>query len=299
MPSEHTQANILPPTLRRAIIIIGSARSGTTILGSTLAQHSSLAYAEEPRMVWRYANDRRSDLLQPDQATPEVIQHIRTWFDQFVTNASRHRLLEKSPSNALRLGFVDRVLPDCQFIHIMRNGIDSVLAIRDLWQRHAHGLGGVAPGRMRQRLSELDLRRLPFYAIEFLRRLTPAPLRHVVGHNVWGPRIPALPQLRREMDLLDVCCLQWRMCTELARHYGRSLPSNRYFEIKLEELNEENLCRLVSFCGLEVEAAMMEFFRQRFDPSRASRRISTATAEERRRILTWIEPTMHWLGYEY
>ena len=193
--------------LKKPVIIVGPPRSGTTVLALILMQHPELTYLDEPRLVWRYGNDRKSDMLSPEDATPAVCAHIRSEFAKAVRESGRPRLLEKTPANSLRLGFVDRVLPDCKIIHIMRNGVESVLSIRRFWTQHA---AGVKRSKLLQRLREVGLRRAPFYAKEMLRRSLGRRIPGMVNKPVWGPRIPGIDALLRDLDLLAVCALQWR-----------------------------------------------------------------------------------------
>ena len=284
--------------LENPVVIVGAPRSGTTIMGRFLEPHPMLHSALEPRLVWRYGNDGKSDMLRPEDARPDVVRYIRRTFAKQVRDAGKTRLLEKTPSNALRLGFVDRVFSDCKYVHIMRNGLDSVLSIRSFWIKSAHGIKGVEPGRLGQRLREVGVRRLPMYAAEALRRFMPGPGKKLIGRNVWGPRIPGIRGLMKELDLLEVCCLQWRMCVESACLYGRALPSDRYLEIRLEDLSPKLLADVLAFAKLDDDPAVWEKFNREFDPSLAGARKSTATPQEIETILRWIEPTMAWLGYE-
>ncbi|MEN1681783.1 MAG: sulfotransferase [Planctomycetota bacterium] len=283
--------------LEKPVIVLGSPRSGTTVLGQLLQVHSSLHGVVEPRLTWQYGNDKKSDMLRPEDARPEVIAYIRGRFAKEVRDGQRSRLLEKMPSNALRIGFVERVLPGCKVIHIMRNGVDASLSIRSYWNQAAHGISGVAPGRFRERLKELQLSRLPNYAFEAARRFAPAPLRGVVGQNVWGPRIPGIRGMLTELDLLEVCALQWRTCVESARQYGAQLPADRYHEVKLEELTADRLREVLDFAELTPEPEVMANFEKTFAADRSTARRSAATPEDLQLLRRWITPTMDWLGY--
>jgi Sulfotransferase family len=281
--------------LTKPIVVIGSPRSGTTILGKILARHPDLVYLEEPRLTWRFGNDKGSDMLRPQQAREAVIAHIRASFAGKIREAGGSRLLEKTPSNALRMGFVDRVLPDCRFIHITRNGLDSVLSIRKFWEGHS---GGIKPHKVKQRLKEINLRRLPHYAKEMARRAAPGWMSGMVGPKVWGPRLPGMNGLARELGLLELCAMQWRTCVEAAVQYGRTLPSDRYLQYRLEDLSLESLPEILEFCELQPDTAVEEFFQQKFDPSLRGARKVDASEAEIREIMAWIEPTMRWLGYD-
>lgn len=279
--------------LKSPIIVLGAPRSGTTILASLLARHPHLHYMEEPRLTWRYGNDQKSDMLDAEDARPEVIRHIRAAFARQIREAGKERLLEKTPSNALRGPFIDRVFPDAIYIHIIRNGYESALSIERFWDQHAHGVRHIARGRLRARLREINLRRVPFYAREALRRFAPPSLRRVVGQNFWGPRIPGIDGLLRDLSILDVCCLQWRMCVEAACHFGRSLPAGRYCELHLERLDESRLIDILRFTNLSSESQVLDEFRAQFKP--ADSRVTGLDPATRDRLALWIEPTTRWL----
>ena len=284
--------------LARPIIVLGAPRSGTTFLSLILSHHASLAQALEPRLTWRYGNDRKSDMLRAEDARPQVCSYIRNTFAQLVRDAGRQRLLEKTPSNALRPQFIQAIFPDAKFIHITRNGIDSVLSIHNMWQKHAHGVTGLAPGRISQRLREIQLRRLPYYAKEVLRRMLPVFLAPVAGQNIWGPRIPGIRGLLRDLELLDVCALQWRTCVEISHRFGKELPSNQFMEIRLEDMSPQLMRQILEFCELEDEPNVWEAFEKRYDPSRTRGRRGQADPKDIKQIIRWIAPTMAWLGYE-
>jgi len=294
---QHGAADSDDALLRRPIIVIGSPRSGTSILSSTLGQHRDVLLLTEPRLVWKYGNDGKSDMLSPDDARPDVVRHIRRSFAQSVRDAGKQRLMEKTPSNALRPGFVDRVFPDARFIHIIRDPVQSVLSIRSYWNNHAAGFN-VAKGRFRQRLKEMQLRQAPHYARELLRRSAPKFMRKAVGRNVWGPRLPGIQQMLREVDLLDICALQWRMCTELTCAFGRRLPAERYYECKLEDLSHDHLKRMLSFAELDDDPDVHESFNARFKPERVGGRTDNADPADIQRILDLTQATRQWLGYE-
>ncbi|MCC6680126.1 MAG: sulfotransferase [Phycisphaeraceae bacterium] len=296
-PVHVVDRGVAAPATTDPIVIVGAPRSGTTFLAEVLSCHPDLHLVDEPRMIWRYGNDRKSDLLKPEDARPKVIAYIRNTFKRHLTKAGKPRLLEKTPSNALRLPFVERVLPSARIVHIMRNGLDSVLSIESFWRRSAHGLRNVAPGRFCQRLKELSMRRAPYYASELFRRTAPLPLRTLIGVNPWGPRIPGINQMTREMDLLEICCLQWRMCVELSCQFGRTLPPDRYFECRLEDMSPQLMERIFRFCQLPESNAVQSFFQSRFQPDVPSARKRTADPAKVQQVLRWIEPTMKWLGY--
>ena len=284
----HTEESALD----RAIVVVGAPRSGTTLLGNLLANHPQLAQLQEPRLTWRYGNDGKSDRLLPADARPEVCRHIRAAFAAAVKSQQRQRLVEKTPSNSLRLGFVDRVLPGCLFVHIIRDGVESTLAISRFWQQYAYG---IRREKLWERLREMSPRQVPHYAREFVRRVTPKPLRRLVKPAVWGPRIPGIDGLLQDLSLIEVCALQWRMCVEAACTYGRSLPPDRYLEVRLEDLSAETLQAILAFCQLDPSPEVMAALERDFDKSQTAHRRGKASPDEIEMVRQWVEPTMAWL----
>lgn len=277
--------------LQRPIIIIGAPRSGTTVTGQILRHHPELCYLEEPRLTWRFKNHRKSDMLRPEDARPEVIAHIRETFAARVAAAGKRRLLEKTPSNALRLPFIDRVFPDAVYIHMIRNGYDSVLSIRDLTRKHATGLP--PHRRILSRLRELQTRDLPIYGKEALRRF--APWLPDIGKPLWGPRIPGIDGLTRDLHPLEVSALQWRTCVEHACHFGRQLPDTRYLEMRLEDMSATQMQHILDFAGLDTAPSVNDALRDKFISGKSQQRSLQADPHELDRLAPWITPTMTWL----
>ncbi len=285
----------MKPTMSiRPIFIIGSPRSGTTLLGNVLATHPQLAYAEEPRLVWRQGNDKRSDYLRAQDARPEVITGIHQAFDELVATQGKQRLLEKTPSNALRLDFMRAVYPDGIFIHVLRNAYDAVLSIRSYSGKHSTGM---PRGAMLKRLKEVKLRQLPYYGKEVAARVLPKQLNIFGAAPAWGPRLPAMTGLQGELDPLQIACLQWRSCVEAACQAGRQFPENQYMELRLEDLDESRLTQIMTFAGLPESSEVLDTFRAKFRPQDPTGRRQAADPDQLKVIQRWTEPTLQWLGY--
>ena len=56
-----------------------------------------------------------------------VTDSTRRRFDRLFVSRTDHILVEKSPINALRIGFLEALTPEARFIHIVRDGVDVVL----------------------------------------------------------------------------------------------------------------------------------------------------------------------------
>lgn len=282
--------------LRSPIFILGAPRSGTAILADILRSHPDLAYVREPRFIWRHGNDDKSDLLRPEDARPEVVAHIRSSFAALVREQGRGRLLEKLPSNSLRIPFVLEVFPDARVLHVMRHGPDAIAAIRRRWLEPAKDLTTSRQrDRVRRHLREASFAQYRHYLREVVREYAPGRLRGVTGVRQWGPRLPGLDGLVRDLDVLEVCALQWRSCVEMAAHHGRQLPADRYLECRVESLDEAVVRALAAICELTDVDPLLRTFEADYDRARVLPRAEALTAAERDQVMAWVGPTMRWL----
>jgi len=281
------------PRIASPIVVLGAPRSGTTLLAQVLAAHPDVTALREPRLVWRYGNDRLSDQMRPAHATPDVIDHIHAGFAAAIAGGGGSRVVEKTPANAVRPDFVDAVFPDARYVHITRNGWGAVPSISAFWQRRGTGFDRRQVAKLRRRLREARLSQLRHYAPELLRR--------VIGRRggrlpLYGPRLAGLGDVVEELGHLEAAALQWRACVDSASTFGRALPRDRYIEIGLEALTEEVIRAVLDLAGLSQSSDVLEAFRGVYDREIASRRVQLTDAE-RAVVAPYVLPANAWLGY--
>tara|TARA_B100001142_G_scaffold269997_1_gene275891 strand:- start:3569 stop:4444 length:876 start_codon:yes stop_codon:yes gene_type:complete len=110
------------------IIVVGMARSGTTLIANILGYSQELKIIVEPHALWRtgnfqFFNDQDYNLEQKN------IKRIR---NKLLNIASEKRLVEKSPINSLRSDLVYATFPDAKIIYLER---DPVRLIYSNYQR--------------------------------------------------------------------------------------------------------------------------------------------------------------------
>jgi hypothetical protein len=116
--------------------IIGSPRSGTTILGTCLNQHSEIAHFYEPYFIWDFfTGPHDNDIRSPEDLTKTAICFIRRNFQTFSKKTKKPLVVDKSPENCFRIPFLYRVYPDAKWIHLIRDGRDVTLSISKEWKR--------------------------------------------------------------------------------------------------------------------------------------------------------------------
>ncbi len=145
-------------------IIVGSPRSGTTMLRLMLDAHSELAIPPETgfltlsEKLTGKGDKLREKFFQavvkfsdppswPDFEIPEetfraalaeikpfnISDGFRTFYRLYATRRGKTRWGDKTPIYCRHLNAIRRVLPEAKFIHIIRDGRDAALSLRRMW----------------------------------------------------------------------------------------------------------------------------------------------------------------------
>ncbi|MEM9138191.1 MAG: sulfotransferase [Pseudomonadota bacterium] len=278
------------------IVIIGAARSGTKFLRDVLAvSPSAQAVPYDVNYVWRYGFGHGvDDDLNPADLTPAQRRFIPKTLYKLakITPGSDIHMIEKSVSNGLRIGYVDAILPDAHFVHLIRDGRDVTESAMRLWQ---------APpdwGALRTKLAGMPLANLGYVAW-FGWNTVKGLFSKRQGGKVWGPRYPGIEADAARLPLAEVCARQWRICVETARRDLAALPENRVTEIRYEDLvsGPEALARLVARTGLDgaetIEAARAANVR-----ADTSGKWRALPEDQCQAILDVVGPVVRDLGYD-
>ena len=214
------------------VIVIGAPRSGTNMLRDMLVLVPGIGTwsCDEINYIWRHGNIKfHSDEFLPDMATPKIQNYIRKEFDKIANNYKLDTLIEKTCANSLRVGFVDKIVPDCKYIFIVRDGVDAVGSALERWRANLDIPYLIRKARY---VPFLDM---PYYALRYLsnriHRLTSSDSRLAF----WGPAMSNIDDLLACYSLEEVCALQWKACVDYAERDFEIIPSNRILKVKYEE----------------------------------------------------------------
>jgi hypothetical protein len=142
-----------------AAFVIGCGRSGTTILGEVLDQHPAVYYFFEPYHLWAtidpisdvtnlYGVGACKFIMDQDDCTAESRRRFSLLFQEPGMRAGAELVVEKTPFNACRIGYLESIKPQSRFIHIVRDGIDVARSISRLSTDDSYKIAG-KPGRSR------------------------------------------------------------------------------------------------------------------------------------------------------
>ena len=135
------------------VFLIGCGRSGTTILGHILSLHPNIFYLFEPYHLWAAINPitdainlyhRTHARCFMDESYHDETSQIR--FNRLILGVSGCKninfIVEKTPLNTLRIGYLNALASDAKFIHIIRDGVEVSHSIKRLASINDYKIAG-------------------------------------------------------------------------------------------------------------------------------------------------------------
>jgi len=216
------------------VVILGAGRSGTNMLRDAMTGLEGFETwpCDEINPVWRHGNVLwPSDEIPADRA-PAVRDYIRGAFGRIWRETGKPRfVVEKTCANTLRVPFVDAVIPEAKYIHIVRDGMDVVASAQKRWRGELE----IAPAKYYgAKLKYAPWRDLPVYGWRFLRNRIAIARNHEQGMAIWGPRFEGMDALRESgAPLGEVCATQWAITADpvaalsrITEFLGASCPAD-------------------------------------------------------------------------
>ncbi|WP_207956729.1 sulfotransferase family protein [Rubrobacter tropicus] len=129
--------------VEKPVFIVGTGRSGSTVLGVLMSMHRDVGFLNEPKALWhavcpdgdvfgQYPSDGtpRYSLGAAD-ATQDVRRRARRLFGAYLKATRSRRVVDKYPELVFRVPFVRGIFPDARFVFLVRDGRDTCRSIED------------------------------------------------------------------------------------------------------------------------------------------------------------------------
>ena len=246
--------------VKKPIFILGTGRSGTTILGIVLSMHKEVGYLNEPKAMWHlihphedvignYSQSHAKYRLTEEDATDEMCRRAAQMFGAYLTTTRSERLVDKYPELIFRVDFVRALFPNARFIFLVRNGWDTCHSIATWSKRlgvslngEKHDWWGVDDRKWRLLVEQLVKTDLAFSEIA-------DEIAHFERH-------------------LDRAAVEWIITMREGIRLIETSPDCTHF-IRFEDLTakpDETLSALCDFCELPTDATFREYARQTLHP---------------------------------
>lgn len=255
----------VPPfkKVERPIYIVGTGRSGTTVLGKILSTHPDVVWLNEPKALWHavfpdedvigsYSLDAARYRLGLEDVDQGGVDGLTRLYAACLLLAGGKRVVDKYPELIFRYAFVKGIFPDARFIFLVRNAFDVCASIQSWSERHETRLAastenwwGVNDRKWRLMVEQL----LP-------------------EHPDLAEHIEAIREFRSDADRAAV---EWLLTMRegkrlLSEHAEDVMPV--YYE-HLCERPEETLEEIARFCGLIPDRRFLSYGAAELKPVRS------------------------------
>ena len=295
MPPEPSGSPAPAYSLRprlRPLVILGAPRSGTKLLRNLLGQSPHCTVIPYGiNHVWRVGLPQSaSDQRPPGDGTADRARQIRASLLDLAgahhTPASGY-LVEKTCANTLRVPFVNRVLPDAQFVQILRDGRDAAISAREKWKSPP------SLGYLLGKLRYVPLRNASFLWW-YLRNLWRGRIKNGGRVQYWGPRYDGMREDLRAHSLLRVCAHQWQSCVSTCLDDLSRLSESRVISLRYESLVSDPsvLDRLIERLNLPDGNSIRTHYDDVVHDRSVGRWRRTLTDSEQQTLSSLLAPTL-------
>lgn len=246
--------------VEKPIFILGTGRSGTTILGILMSMHKEVGFLNEPKALWysvnhhedligSYSMDDAHYFLDTADADGKQKKDIHKIFGTYLRVTFSQRVVDKYPELIFRIPYVKALFPDAKFLFLVRNGWDTCGSIKYWSERlgktshtETHDWWG-RDNRKWNLLVEQVIKKDSYYT------------------NVW----PVIDEIKSH---LDMAALEWiatmRQGLAAMKQYPDSILRVNYEELVQDP--EMVLSDIKVFCELEDDSVFTEYGKKVLKP---------------------------------
>ena len=277
--------------VKRPTFIIGTGRSGTTVLGIVLSAHRHVGFLNEPKAIWHsvygkediigsYSMGEANYRLEAAQGNEKIARRVRRIFGAYLRFSFNRLVLDKYPEMAFRVPFVKEVLPDARFIFIARNGWNTIHSISRWSEIH----GNQKPADAEEETHDwwgVDDRKWAIMVDEL-----------VAADEALAPHID---EIRGFDDHKHRAAVEWILTMKEGLRFRESGDEDIYF-LRYEDLTEDTpatIDSLVDFMGLQKDPQLDAYAVETLRPNNPKTAIDLPES-----IAVEFDKTMKALGYE-
>jgi hypothetical protein len=125
---------------RPPIFIVGSPRSGTTLLRLIMDSHPNISCGPETKFLTEfkkvtsnYWDTVKNFGFERTYWYEKTADYFNAFQQEYLQKRGKKRWAEKTPGYTINLDYINCLFPNSQIIHIIRDGRDVVASHRDRW----------------------------------------------------------------------------------------------------------------------------------------------------------------------
>lgn len=238
------------------IFILGTGRSGTTVLGKLFAYHRETVFLNEPLAAWNFVYPHEDVIgsyssalgtfrIDPSSASTTIARRLARIYSWAMRLGMVNRVVDKYPELVFRIPFVVKLFPAARFITIIRDGVNTCSSVVNWSIRKGvevdglkHDWWGVDDRKWRQMVDEL-IDEQPDLA-------------------------PHKAALRKNSDDRDRSAVEWIVTMREAMRAMQSYPE-QLLVIRYEDLcanPTQIISKITDHCGLEPDPGLISYARQ-------------------------------------
>ena len=285
------------------VFIIAAARSGTKMLRAALARSSELVdIPYDIDYIWKYRNyDIPHDELTPEHITPEVESFIKKQFAKLLARSKARRVLEKSVSNSLRVGFVRAIFPEGKIVHLFRDGRDVAADARLCWQASMISDQIQSKSELFRKIVNFPIVAAFPYLLTYLRSYLQKAVTSRKHIDCWGPVFDGVNEAIQRYSLVEVCGMQWdRSIMRSLEGLEKLKEDEDYINVRYEDLVSNpvfELTRLCEFLEIRDVEPILDYGRSNITSKYVGFWKTALSREEILQLMPHIENNLKKLGY--
>ncbi|UJS18249.1 MAG: sulfotransferase [Candidatus Jettenia sp.] len=273
--------------VEKPIFILGTGRSGTTILGKVLSMHKDIGFLNEPKALWHfiyqdedligsYAHARNAYYrLDAKQVTEEIKRTAYRLYGTYLAVTCSKRVVDKYPELIFRVPFVKAIFPDAKFLFLVRNGWDTCKSI-EVWSKE---LGMCVSGEVHDWWG-INNRKWNLLVDQIISR--DEDLKAIMN------------DVRKFDNHRDMAAAEWIVTMKEGLKFIENFPKD-ILMVKYEDLvtnPEEVLSTIAEFCELSVDIKFLEYGKKILFPTPPKKHFTIHPS-----LYLSFEKTMNLLGY--
>ena len=231
--------------LKSPIFLVGNVRSGTSMMHDLFDLHEQVSSWSEPRTLWAYGDPaRRHDRFDAADATEQVCRYIRKRFEQYQRRHGDRRIMEKTPSNVLRVPYVRTIFPESKLLYILREPLANLSSTSVSWNDKS-----INRSRLLSRLRETPKSQLHYYIPHYLTDLYRIKILKRKRVSIWGVRYEGVYDDLQRMTTEQVIARQWVKCAQQADADLAQIDPDLVMRIRYEDFVTNPLPLFEQFSG--------------------------------------------------